>query len=161
MAPKPPSEIDVPSSVCTTTRSSALIGSSDTSVSPYREARLVRRRGGVTLSCARGRVGCLPLVLWGSGPFARATAAWPPLAPPAPPARPFAGLPNVAPVPGSAVPAGSSVPGVRAPVLRSASYAVRVVGPDVFAPRVDNRFSLRPAARRFGRFAGRVRRRRG
>src|SRR5215210_255939 len=107
------------------------------------------------------QVCCLPPVPGCSGPSAHATAAWPPLAPPAPPARPFAEPPDVAPVPGLAVPAGSSVPGVRAPVLRSASYAVRVVGPDVFAPRVDTRFSLRPTARHFGRFAGRVRRRRG
>src|SRR5215203_1395771 len=117
--------------------------------------------GTVTLSCAWPQVGCLPLDPVCSGPSARATAAWLPLALPAPPARPSAQPQNAPPVPGSAVPAGSSVPGVHAPVPRSASYAVRVVGPDVFAPLVDTRFSLRPAARRFGRFAGQVQRLRG
>src|SRR5215212_8482015 len=117
--------------------------------------------GTVTLSCAWPQVGCLPLDPEYSGPSARATAAWLPLALPARPARLSAQPPNAPPVPGPAVPAGSSVPGVRAPVLRSASYAVRVVDPDVFAPLVDTRFSLRPAARHCGRFAGRVRRLRG
>src|SRR5215207_7881820 len=117
--------------------------------------------GTVTLSCAWPQVGCLPLDPVCSGPSALAAAAWLPLAPPAPPARLSAQPPNAPPVPGSTVPVGSSVPGVRAPVPRSASYAVRVVGPDGFAPRVDARFSLRPAARHFGRFAGQVRRLRG
>src|SRR5215212_5487215 len=117
--------------------------------------------GTVTLSCASPQVGCLPLDPECSGPSARATAAWLPLAPPAPPARLSAQPPYALPVPGSTVPAGSSVVGVRAPVPRSASCAVRVVGPEVFAPLVDTRFSLRPAARRFGRFSWQVRRLRG